>query len=387
MNSQSGFMVQVVAIVLAVVAIILMVSFGSPLNFSWPIKNQTAAASQSLVEATTSIKIIEVANPVETSWKQVEPSLIKFPGRDSHATYEFNGKLFLTGGLDATGTGPANNPVYEKAKYYNDIWSSDDGENWTLVKAKADFPPLRSMSVVNFKGALYMFGGWGPTVGYKNGIWKSTDGIVWSRIANTSFDEREGQKVIIFNDKLWLIGGVNYFTKKTFNDVWSSSDGVAWRKEVANAPWHSRWDHDVAVFNDQIWLVGGMNFNGVGYGDEWRSEDGKKWTRVTELAPWKKRQGQALVVFKDLMWLIGGIDAKTSEGIGDTWFTKNGVDWQKTEIDGGWSGREDHEVNVFKDKIVITGGMNGNFEWLNDVWVATVPVEKVEVKVDEMVSR
>jgi len=383
MKSQAGFMVEALAITLAAAAVFLVVIFGLPVNFSWPTKSQTALASKSLMVATSSIKVIEVANPAGTVWQRVDPSLIKFPVRDSHATYEFNGRLFLTGGLDATSTGTKNNPIYEKAKYYNDIWVSDDGANWTLAKAKAEFPPIRSMSIVNFKGALFMFGGWSPAVGYKNGVWKSVDGINWTRIANASFDEREGQKVIIFNDKLWLIGGVNYFSRKTFNDVWSSSDGVAWRKEVAKAPWSSRWDHDIAVFNNKIWLVGGMNFNGVGYGDEWSSKDGKVWIKVTDLAPWKKRQGQALIVFKDLMWLIGGIDAKTSEGVGDTWFTRNGVDWQKTDIDGGWSGREDHEVNVFKDKVIITGGMNGNFEWLNDVWVATVPVEKVEVKTEE----
>jgi hypothetical protein len=380
MKKNPDFTLHLLAILLAILALSLVIFFGFPVSFSGLFKNQTALARQSFVAATSSEKMIEVANPAGATWKQVDPSRIKFPGRDSHATYEFNGQLFLTGGLDATNTGSKMNPVYEKAKYYNDIWVSSDGENWSLVKSHAEFPPIRSMSVVNFKNELYMFGGWGPEVGYKNGVWKSIDGINWSKIANASYDEREGQKVILFKDKLWMIGGVNYFDRKTFNDVWSSSDGIAWKREVKNAPWHSRWDHDVTVFKDKIWLAGGMNFNGVGYGDEWVSSDGLKWEKVTDLAPWKKRQGQALVVYKNIMWLIGGIDAKTSEGIGDTWYTEDGFNWKKTDIDGGWSGREDHEVNIFQDKVIITGGMNGNFEWLNDVWVATVPIEKVKIK-------
>lgn len=379
MHKQSDLFLGVSALMLALISLYLLSYFGWSFKLPW--LKQTALVRQTFVVATSSMKTIDVANPIKAVWEQVDSKLIKFPGRDSHTTYEFNNRLFLTGGLDASGTGRQDQPIYEQAKYFNDIWVTTDGKNWQLAKDKAAFPPIRSATVVNFKGVLYMLGGWSPEVGYQNGIWQSTDGINWQKIAKASFDVREGQKVVIFKDKLWLIGGVNYSLKKTFNDVWSSNDGVAWKKEVANAPWSSRWDHDVTVFKNHLYLAGGMNFNGVGYGDVWTSTDGVKWQKITDLAPWKKRQGQALIVFKNFMWLIGGIDAKTNEGGGDTWYTDNGIDWQKTAIDGGWSGREDHEVNVFKDKIIITGGMNGDFQWLNDVWIATVPVEKIQVEI------
>jgi len=389
MNRRLGNFINVVAIFLSIIAIWAMAFFGLPIDL--PIDKALATVatvfeSQAIPNTFSTTTKISIADPLKLTWRQVDPNLIKFPGRDSHATYQFNGQLFLTGGLDAKETMKNKMPVYEKAQYFNDIWSTTDGQNWQLTKARAEFPPFRSASVVEFKGSLYLFGGWSPVVGYKTGVWQSTDGLKWIKIAPASFEEREGQKVVVFDDKLWLIGGVNYDQKKTFNDVWVSADAVSWRQVVKNAPWHSRWDHDIAVFNNKIWLVGGMNFNGVGYGDEWYSLDGKEWQLATSSALWGKRQGQSLLVWDDSLWLVSGLDAKTNEGAGDTWFSNNGLDWNKTEVDGTWPGREDHETVIFKDKIFVIGGMSDDWEWLNDVWWAPMPKREVSVTTTSVLS-
>jgi len=313
-------------------------------------------------------------NPTHLNW-EIATSSAPWPARDSHALYIFDNKIWLLGGLDATKSTRGKITNYKKANYYNDIWFSTNGIEWVRAKEHADFPPLRSVSVISFKGDLYMLGGWSPVVGYKNGIWKSVNGLDWVKIAESPpYGDREGQKLVIFKDKLWLIGGVKYgalFTRKTFNDIWSSDDGVHWTLEASSTPWHPRWDHDAIVFKSGLWVIGGMNFGGKGYSDVWCSEDGKQWQLVTNTAPFGKRQGHGAVVFKDLMWVVGGLNAATGEGVGDAWYTSNGYDWIKTERDGLWIGREDHGVIVFKDKIWIVGGMDTSFKWHNDVWYLT----------------
>jgi hypothetical protein len=54
----------------------------------------------------------------------------------------------------------------------------------------------------------------------------------------------------VFNDRMWVIGGGTYDDGKSFNDVWSSGDGVDWRQELASAPWSAREYHEIIVFDD-----------------------------------------------------------------------------------------------------------------------------------------
>lgn len=314
-------------------------------------------------------------NPSDLIWEKNDENK-HWQVRDSHTTFVFNKKIFLLGGLDGTlAKTKYNNIIYEKAKYYNDIWSSYDGKNWERVIERANFPPIRSASVVDFNGALFMINGWSPITGYKNGIWKSNNGIDWIKaVKQVPWEEREGQKIIEFNKKLWLIGGVNYMSRKTFNDVWVSDDGLHWESVATSTAWEPRWDHDIVVFRNKIWIMGGMNLDKKNYSDIWKSEDGKNWTLVNDKAPWGKRQGHGLIVFKDLMWLIGGLvsDDKNNEdnkeNLNNVWYSSDGENWKHPEIKELWKTREDHTVIVFDNKIWILGGMDKDFNWTNDIW-------------------
>ncbi len=326
-------------------------------------------------ESLVPIKVLpkKIIDPNSLNWVKVDiaTGTTRWAKRDSHAVYVFDGKLWLSGGLDSDNAKVGGTPDYEKALYYNDIWNSEDGLTWNRVVSHADFPDIRSHSVIYFKDALYMYGGWSPKYGqtYKNGIWKSTDGINWVQVVkNPEYPDREGQKVVEFNGKLWLVGGVNYFGRKTFNDVWSSEDGIHWTLVTKNAPWHSRWDFDIGIFDGKMWLAGGMGLGGAGYGDVWSTTDGAHWDLVTELAPWGKRQGQEIVEYRGYMWLVTGLDAVTNEGKGDTWYTADGKIWSKAPQDDKWLGREDQAVIVFKDKIWVLGGMDSAWHWNDDVW-------------------
>lgn len=310
--------------------------------------------------------------PEDLVWKQA--NLSPWAARDSHSMFVFKNRLWLLGGLSVPySSGHVSMEQYEVANYFNDIWSSEDGEHWQEETTHAAFPPLRSASIAEFNGSLWLLGGWSPNVRYGVGVWRSIDGVNWEQVvARAPWGEREGQKVLVFDNKLWLFGGVNYDSSKIYNDVWSSIDGITWEQEASINPWKPRWDHDVEVYRDRIYLVGGMGFGGLGFRDTWSTADGKTWRLETETAPWGGevggRQGHELVAFKDKLWLVGGLNSSTNAGVGDTWYTENGRDWQKLPNDGGWTGREDHEVVVFRDKIWLFGGMDLNWQWSNDGW-------------------
>ena len=136
--------------------------------------------------------------PSSLVWVQTKTNTEGWPKRDSHSIFTFQNKLWILGGLDSDNAKIDDVPDYEAAIYYNDIWNSDDGVTWTRVKEHADFPPVRSASVIYFKDALYMMGGWSPSTGlkYQNGIWRSTYGINWKKVVDKPYyTDREGQIV------------------------------------------------------------------------------------------------------------------------------------------------------------------------------------------------
>jgi hypothetical protein len=308
-------------------------------------------------------------DPSSLSWS-LATSSAEWPARDSAVSFVFQNKMWTMGGLDGSKEIDSNHKVlYWEAPHFNDIWSTEDGTRWTMMKAKAEWPPRRSISVVEFQDKLWMFGGWSPITGYTSDIWQSSDGATWTKIASSaSWPAREGQTAEVFQGKIWMVGGVNYDKRETKNDVWWSDNGVDWHEATTTIPWSSRWDHATAVFNGKLFLAGGMNLKGETFKDVWSSADGLNWESVNADPPWQERQGHSLVIFRDKLWIIGRLNDAEDGGVNDIWYSDNGLAWQKTQTDPSWLGREDYSALVFKDRIFIFGGMDSNWQWRNDVW-------------------
>lgn len=305
------------------------------------------------------------------TWSEVISSP-RWGKRDSHESYQWNGRMYLFGGLDGgIATLPDGGPDYEKAKYYNDIWVTDDGEHWSLITEHADLPYLRSMSIVPFKNKLYLIAGWGPEAGLNHKIYTSEDGVHWTVAASsTPYRGREGQRVLEQHGALYMFGGVDYYKHETLNDVWKSTDGVTWEPLTLKAPWHSRWDHDVGVINDTFYLVSGMSNGTTGYDDIWKSTNGTDWSLVATGTPIGKRQGHVILNYRNALWLIGGLDTATNQGKGEAWYSRDGEHWNKVPFDGAWEGREDHQAVIFKDTLFVFGGMGASWHWKGDIWKA-----------------
>ena len=181
-----------------------------------------------------------------------------------------------------------------------------DGKVWETVAEKSNLPSRIFYGAVQFKNKLWIFGGY-DGARYYNDVWNSADGVNWTRVAEkTEWSERTAG-VTVFKDRLWLIGGgVIDGDKKNNpnagNEVWSSGDGIRWTQEKINSP--VALGGSAVVFDDQLWLVG-ANRNDGNFGNAvLASADAVNWRALS--APWSPRGAAVVWVFGDKLYMTGG---------------------------------------------------------------------------------
>src|SRR5687768_15304510 len=72
------------------------------------------------------------------------------------------------------------------------------------------------------------------------------NGITWTQATEwAAFSGRRSHTGVVFNDKMWVIGGFEPGIGTNFykNDVWSSPDGVNWTQETGAAAFPGRYGH------------------------------------------------------------------------------------------------------------------------------------------------
>jgi len=272
--------------------------------------------------------------------------------------------------------------------YSNAVWQTTNGRDWTNLSAHAQFSP-RSPRGVSFNGELWIIGG-GMSNGHESGtpdgneIWRSSNGIDWTRVATTGpiFSPRDGHCVVVFQNRLWVIGGWDNAigsggTETRLNDVWSSSDGVSWTKHdpaggVIFAP---RVGHEVVVFANKLWVIAGNLQNGVNSGDVWSSPDGVTWTEVSANVPVLPRNSHRGIEFAGEIWLTGGgVDAGngTETGTSDILHSADGITWFQVGSGAMFPPRMRHATAVLNGRLYVIGGTDnsayGIGAVLGDVW-------------------
>lgn len=89
-------------------------------------------------------------------------------------------------------------------------------------------------------------------------VWKSQDGENWTFVGNGSFGQRRNMTAVTINNSLYVMGGLKEETK--MNDTWKTSDGgLTWTLVLANGGWEERMYHTSVVFNNNIWIIGGKS--------------------------------------------------------------------------------------------------------------------------------
>lgn len=276
-----------------------------------------------------------------------------FSTRTEHSLIEFNGKLWVIGGYHAS-NGGVNGGLL------NDVWSSSDGINWTEEvpnDSSTSFQPRAHHTTIVFQNKIWVIGGSGLSNTFYNDVWSSPDGVNWTQETNNAnFPGRFAHTSEVFDNKLWIIGGRDQFSY--YDDVWSSTDGINWVQETNNADFKPRGYHSSGVFEGRIWVIGG--FASGDKNDVWSSSDGINWVQETTNANFSERRGQSTTIYKNRIWVIaGGLN-------NDVWSSADGINWNVEISSANFDGRGDQANVVFNDKLWIVGGWMVSL--LNDVW-------------------
>ncbi len=131
---------------------------------------------------------------------------------------------------------------WSTTKSVNDVLYSTDGVNWTQATASAEWGPRAWHTSVVYDNKIWVMGGY--TSGessafiYYNDAWYSVDGVNWTQATDAAdWPKRSGLASIVFNNKIWIMGGKileNGF--KYFNDVWSHQGATDIENEAIGLP-------------------------------------------------------------------------------------------------------------------------------------------------------
>ncbi len=233
--------------------------------------------------------------------------------------------------------------------------------------SEADFEGRTEHVVLVYDNKIWLIGGV-DTFERSDEVWYSQNGIDWIKITNNAeFTSRGEHSGVVFNNKMWVVGGIDNLGNP-LNDVWSSSDGLNWTLENAAAPFSGRYNHTLAVYNNKLWLIGGQNRT-FEFNDVWSSEDGANWTLETDDPGFPSRHSHTTIVFDNKMFVIAGLNANQGSGFGalnDIWSSSDGVNWQIETIDAEFSPRYSHSTVLIGEEIWVIGGLANHRR--NDIW-------------------
>jgi hypothetical protein len=207
------------------------------------------------------------------NWEQVlPPGAPPWQPRALHISGVFAGKLWMGGGQ--TLLGPE-----EEYVYFNDLWSSADGERWTQVAANGPESEARWAgcgmveSFVEFQGRMWLVGcaRYREVAGHElhAEVWSTADGIEWTRHSDPPWAGKGWHNVVVWDGKLWALFGYtqgdpkNGWAAGNANEAWYSNDGESWASLPVDSPVPGSHAQGVAVREDSL-LYSGGNYSFVG---------------------------------------------------------------------------------------------------------------------------
>lgn len=243
--------------------------------------------------------------------------------------------------------------------------------------SNAGFTNRYSHTSVVFDNKMWVIGGYfngtigGFTIRTKlNDVWYSNNGSQWDQAtSNAAFSKRKDHSSVVFDNKIWVIGGFDTTNK---NDVWYSSDGVNWIEATSNANFSARRYHSTVVFDNKIWLIGGNKGAGA-LNDVWYSSDGINWIEATSNAAFPEREYHTTLVFDNKIWVIGGANGTNRN---DVWHSADGINWIEATSHAAFSERRFHSSAVYDNKMWVIGGLSRNDIWYSEDgvnWIDATP--------------
>ena len=350
---------------------------GEKINYQWQsvyIRGEDTLLDHALVEARVLHQVVsETTTDILTTYpygdidefeEKIDPAA--FGNRAWPGFLEYQDKLWIIAGSYRTGE-------------RTDMYSSSDGETWTL-EGTVDFQGRHAAEFVVVGDYIYMTGGYTLVNGieggngYKRAVWRF-DGTSWTNLGNATFAARNHFVFLYFDSKLWVIGGYNHVGGTTYkNDVWSSPDGITWTEETAAAGFAGRYGHRGVVFDGKMYIMGGADATQE-YNDVWSSADGITWVEESAAAvsPFSARYDFDAVVHDDKIWIFAG-GTLLSGFFNDAWYSSDGIDWTRfIAAITGFETRRGLRAAAFINKIFVTCGLDAlATTYYRDVWHSTL---------------
>ncbi len=145
------------------------------------------------------------------SWTLENPHA-PWEGRHTAGYAVHDGRMWILGG------GTYDTPETPVRKFYNDVWSSDDGVNWERHTTHAPWAPRQYHEVAAFDDRMWVLEGWAAESGNRRDVWHSPDGVDWTELPDTPWAPRHAGSVFVFDGSLWMVAGNNMEP-----DVWRLS--------------------------------------------------------------------------------------------------------------------------------------------------------------------
>lgn len=230
----------------------------------------------------------------------------------------------------------------EKLYFFNTMGGSSDPNacsttdlqtwnTWTNYFGGSEMYPNELEEIVVFKNALWAFVRNPTPTRY---LMRSTDGINWTPMSVGSWGDLNMYGNVVADDnKIW-VSSQDPLTSS--NLVWSSSDGISWKKSSGSTPSYMETP-DLVAFDNSIWTFI-PNMSGMPeYGGEcWRSyNDGDSWTQVSTNVPgYTGMYGYKVIEFENKLWLYGQQNSGTTSSA--IMWSSDGIVWNNSRYGGGY---------------------------------------------------
>ncbi|MGB5556261.1 MAG: kelch repeat-containing protein [Flavobacteriaceae bacterium] len=270
--------------------------------------------------------------------------------------------------LEPTDTPKVDKAIAGRASFYPSL-----SIDFNLESSNSNMGGFAGQAMTLFKGYLWLVGGDNgntPPWTSSSEVWRSHNGKDWKLITSNLFDERTNHSLLVFNNKMWLIGGINN-AGEILSDIWNTTDGIHWKQVKSLNPLSDIGQNSSVVFKNKIYVFKG---NGGNNQEVWSTSDGSTWRLETDNA-FPVRSHYKTVVFNGFIYVFGGwIRGGTLTN--EVWASSDGSYWyQKRPADVIFDARINHTATVFDGKVWVMGGESwdaaGTRTFYGDIWYST----------------
>ena len=173
--------------------------------------------------------------------------------------YAFGGNTVSFGSFD--GSKAIGATFYPANGIIGTTLASANGTTFTPT-AYASIPARTYAASYVYNNKMYIAGGLSATGAVLNDVWSSTDGVAWTQVSTGGFTARMKASCVVYDNKIWMIGGALANGSCATGILVSSDGGVTWAAAPAFQAlpntFTPRCNADVFVdATGNLWIIGG----------------------------------------------------------------------------------------------------------------------------------